>query len=519
MGFLEQQKRDVLLIVLCALMSLIFSIFFINKHPIIGWDSVCYIDVAKNVAGGRGFVLNLATFDSKTLISPLSEWMPLYPFFIAIFIKAGIDFTFAARLLPLIFLYLIPFSAYFLARYLFGNKVALFSAIFVSFSLPLIIASSYAMTETIFIFFVILFILFLSKIIEADVRYYNLFIAGVFGGLAYLTRANGILLVPLAFFCIFFICSNTKYNNLKKFSVLILGFVVSSGIWLARNYTVFGSPFYYGQFGLSIPSLNSFWEVLKTTFWDNLPLIVFLPFIIYYMKREIERKKVLLLLSFPTILLLFFTVYSVQETRLLSPAYPFLIMASTKGLFDLSEKIKEKYAKNYLVQASVIVIIVQLLFIINYYSNEEPVTETGEWADWIKLNTNPDDVVLTNCLSCVRYDTWRYAVSTAGYTLHKDDVKFIGLLSLNISKLENSVNYYKEIYAIYKQGPVNLNESSLSKAVKNLNARYIVLFKDDIISKEQSGEFLYNLKEGVYVPHDLKIVYNEKNVVIYKINL
>jgi 4-amino-4-deoxy-L-arabinose transferase-like glycosyltransferase len=516
----KHKREDIFFVAICALIPLIISILFISKHPFIGGDSVSYIDVAKNVAAGRGFVFNWATFDSKELIRPLSEWMPLYPFFIAIFIKAGLDSTFAARLIPLLFLYLIPFSTYFLTRYFYDKRTALVTTIFISLSLPLSIQGSYALTETMFTFFVIMFMLFLSKITEHNPHYYNLIIAGLFGGLAYLTRANGIFLVIVAFIYILFLNPDIYTNKLKKISLFIIGFFASSGIWLARNYAVFGSPFYYGQFGFRVPSLNSFTGVLNLTFVDNLPLIIFLPFILIYANNEIERKKIAYLLLFPIVLLLFFTCWAIQETRLLFPAYPFLLIVSTKSFFGLLEKIKEKFKlRNYFTYISLIIIIFQLLFISQYYNNEKPVNEINGWAEWIKLNTNPNDVIITNCRECVRYYTWRYVVSTDSYALHRDEVKFISPFSTNITKVKYSLNYYKEVYSIAKQGIVHLNDSTLSMAIKNLNANYIVLFRDAIISKEQNGEFIYNLSEGLTTPQNLKIVYNEKNVIIYKINL
>ena len=519
-GFLKNEWKEILLLTLCALISIIISILFIKKSQIIDGDTVWYIDIARNLANGKGFVYNYTTFDREELLRPLSEWMPLYPIFIFILIKFGFDHTFSARLIPLAFLPLIIFSTYYMAKRIYEKKVAIMSAIFLSFSYPLCVIGYLPLADSMFSFFAISSMLLLSKIITDEIKFSEVFTAGAFIGLSYLTKGNGLILIAVAFFLLYFMSSSASIA-LKRFLILLGGFFVLSGAWLIRNQITFGFPLYYGQFEFRLPSFNAFADVLSIAFFDNLPLILFLPYIVSYMPDNTERRKILFLISFPAAFLLFFTFWSAHCTRLLFPSYPFLIILSTKSFCGMFERIANiKGNTTFLFGISIaIIIIAQLILICNYY-NKLPATDYGDekWAEWIRSNTDVDDVIITNEPARVRYLTWRYCVATDAFTLHREDVKLIIPHSFNLTELTKVVNYYKELYIIARTGAIrHLNISTLPMTVRNLNAEYIALFKKKVKSKERNGEFIYNLSRAINVPECLDVMYNDEEVIIYRI--
>lgn len=504
----ELLQKDFMLIAFYSLISLFIGSLFIQKHFGLSPDSFGYIDIAENIVRGNGFVLHGGSYLSNTLIHPLSEWMPLYPLFISFFIKIGLDSTLSARLVPVIFLALIPFPMYYLAKGLYGRTIAHASTIYLIFLWALIYCGSYAWTETAFIFFTLVSILFLSQLeipssdksVTARSNIIS-FLSGIFIGFAYLTKGNGVLLIPIAFFAIFFLISPIR-NKIKCLLLLLIGFSLVSSLWWIRNYFIFSNPLYYGQSSLfHIPTLQSFLHFPYVYGIGLFPLVLCLPYSLRYIFNMNERKKFLLLASYPVIMTLFFSGWVYYDMRLLSPTFPFLIIIGMKSLFDIVEWIKGRLSKlnifsskRLIIALLILFIMPQVIFDISYYfygtpnflnhTHEKSVLEKmGAYKsiDWIKTNTNHDDVILSDVPSGLYYYTKRNVVWTGGGPYTKQ-----------------------------------LNYSSFMDAVSRLNISYVVLFKEHT-NREYSGDFVYNLSQGCNVPSNLDIVYDKGDAIIYRV--
>ena len=518
----DNNKKDLTFVMLYSLISLIVGLLFTFKQFGLSPDSIGYIDIAESIAQGNGFVVLSGvgggaawTYPSNTDVAlPATLIMPLYPFLISLLIKIGVNSTFSARLVPVIFLALTPFPMYYLAKNLYGKTVAHASTIYLIVLLPLIMYGSRALTDTAFVFFILMSILFLSKLIispdKDDFAKSKLiaFISGLFMGLAYLTKGNGIILIPVALFVIFFLISPIREragikHKIGLFLLLFIGFSLVSSLWWIRNYFIFDNPLYYGGSSVfHIPTLQSFFNSLYNSLIiyknDLFPLILCLPYCLKYLFDSEERKKFLLLVSFPIIATVFFTCWIFYSTRYALPTFPFLIIIGMKALFDMTEWAKNRFEIINKFPNKALIIVLLILFIlpqcvhdVNYYScgtNEKYVLEkmgTYESIAWIKTNTNQNDVILSDFPTGIYHYTKRNVVWTGR------------------SPLTELLNY-----------------SSFMDAVNRLNISYVILIKEHLkqhsYSKEHIGDFVYNLSKGHEVPSNLEMVYNKDDAILYR---
>lgn len=496
-------QKDLTFVMFYSLISLIINVLFLFKqYGLSGLspDSLYYIDIAENIAQGNGFVWHTASFYSDNLrLTPLSEKMPLYPFFISLLIKLGLNSTLSARLVPIIFLTLIPVPMYYLAKEIYGRTIAHASTIYLIFLWAFIYVGSYAWTETTFIFFVLMSILFLYKLLiptnEPIIASYKIigFISGIFIGLAYLTRVVGVLLIPVAFCIIFFLMRPIKCKIKHKmglFLLLLAGFLSVTGLWLVRIYFIFGNPFYSGGHSslYQIPTFQIFLSWAR--FYDQrlFPLVLFLPYSLKYLLDENERRTFLLLASFPVIMILFLSGWTAVYIRHLIPTFPLLVIIGMKSFFDIVGwmkkrfKVVDMFSKALIVGLMILFILPQVMSDVNYYIeiSQQGKDTLYDSADWIKANTNQNDVILSNG-DLLYYYTKRYTVGTAGSP-----------------------------YPI-------MNYSSFADAITRLNISYVVLLKLSNINKESSGDVVYNLSQGRNVPPNLDIVYNKTDAIIYRV--
>jgi len=165
---------------------------------------------------------------------------PLYPLFIAFFYKIipGVWFViFAQNILAVINIIL----TYKLGKLIFNPFTGFLGALFLIFESARLELASQIMTETLFVFFVLLTIYYFVKSINENRRSY-LIISAVSAGLAALTRPV-IQFFPLGI-VLFFIVFGIARKNIKKcfLSALLflMFFAATISPWLIRNYVYFG---------------------------------------------------------------------------------------------------------------------------------------------------------------------------------------------------------------------------------------------------------------------------------------
>lgn len=289
---------SLLVIVAFALRALVFWGYLGDENRYWQVDSATYETLAKELAINERF----ATPDG----TPNAYRLPGYPLFLAMIFKAvGVNHH-AALWVQIILASLIPLLVFFLAQVLFPRRrrIAWGGAFITTCHLGYVLYSGFMMSETLFIFFFLLFLIpFCRAVLRADaeetpcmeeggckqlstssnfynllalnpaakgqdfVRFYDellepdvvyscyvrkpedsegmeIFFAGAMLGFASLIRPVGHYLVVVTAIILFFAGSH-RFKQLGECTVLGFGWFIVVGGWLVRNSLVFGHVFFH----------------------------------------------------------------------------------------------------------------------------------------------------------------------------------------------------------------------------------------------------------------------------------
>ena len=177
---------------------LIFSYNSLARTRQFSADSMNYVDVARNIASGRGIVQSTLGYNQPFLFNadsqiptPLVSQPPLYPILIALSSKLGLTCSDAALVIPAVAYGGILLLGYFLSRDLFGEPTALLALASLLMYAPLSYVSRFAWSESVGILFLFICLLFLVKARQFDKSHSSGIIslcAGLAAGLAFSTR-------------------------------------------------------------------------------------------------------------------------------------------------------------------------------------------------------------------------------------------------------------------------------------------------------------------------------------------
>jgi len=200
------------------LISLLLSTYLFFKTYVIASDGAFqYIPMAKVFATGS--LRDAIGFGGQ---------QPLYSFFIALASRGIADFEVAGRLVASFFGILVIFPVYFLGKRIFDQKIAFLSAFFLAIHPYVRRFSADVLKESAYLFFLAMAVWFTLKTVEREKAYSYLFIP-FFSALAYLIRPDGIEVLFVAFFYLFFI---KKFGVSKKRWAIISCMVLSSAFLL-----------------------------------------------------------------------------------------------------------------------------------------------------------------------------------------------------------------------------------------------------------------------------------------------
>ncbi len=370
----------------CFVIAFMFGLLITQSGSGISPDSAYYIKTGENIFSGQGFY----QIEGK----PYTDWPPLYPLSIVAFMHLGIDTEQAARLVPILCFALLMFPAFFLGKILGNVFTGYFTCLIFLVFAPLLYITSYALAEMPYVLFCVLAILFLAKfVISNEPGIKNLCVAGLFTALAILTRWPGFALLPAGLIAIIFKnksrLKNTVYQTVLFGAISIIPIV----LWLYRSFTLTGTL--TGDRGQSIMGLladinATILTIFRDFFFRLLPqelysdfyaytglVIIVACFILLAVLVKISspgRKVVLEYLRKNYIEILYAAGYIVTiiismllwshdpiDTRILVPAYPFLILASISFVFFAYREIKNPAIKPTLFR---VIIIFCLLFLV-----------------------------------------------------------------------------------------------------------------------------------------------------------
>lgn len=204
---------------------------------VLDWDSVNYVGAARNLASGDGFV----RFDGR----PYRTFPPLYPAMLAVASFFVFDpRAVAGPLNAVLFGATVFATGRWMRRRLRSPSLVAVGSLAVAFSVPLIWAAGWAMTETAFVLLATLSLIKADESIRAAEQTESrrcLAWAAVFAALACLCRFFGVVLVPVVAALVASRREVAPSERLKR----IAGFVVVSCLpvcaWAVRTFVVAGT--------------------------------------------------------------------------------------------------------------------------------------------------------------------------------------------------------------------------------------------------------------------------------------
>lgn len=233
-------KHRILLFLFVA--ALIVRIIYccINPNPHQGLlkgeinsDATEYDMIARTLAAGGGF----GYYPDQ----PTAFRNPLSPILMAgVYIVTG-PHPVAVQVLMIILGSLIPPALYLLARQIVEPAAALLAAIAAVFYPPLVIFSVSTMSETPFILLMLLSLIYWHRFsITAHGEWMSIILAGLFAGLALLTRSVFVPLFVLWLFYVIIAGGRDRWRHLLRFATFCLLIIIVLLPWAIRNRVVFG---------------------------------------------------------------------------------------------------------------------------------------------------------------------------------------------------------------------------------------------------------------------------------------
>lgn len=208
-------------------------------------DPTHYYNLARNLADGRGFVIDYIWQyhnPPSDITHPEDYWMPLPAVWPALSFALFGEGLFAALLPSVLFGSVIPVLAYGIAKMADeADDVALMTMAGALFLPELVLNAARTDTTITYILWVGLSALCFYRGVRHKPPF--LFAAGVFGGLAQLSRQDGILLAPAMLVTLgIYRWVGARPISPLWLSAVPIGWLLALGPWLARNIVLFGVP-------------------------------------------------------------------------------------------------------------------------------------------------------------------------------------------------------------------------------------------------------------------------------------
>ena len=219
--FKKEETKNLLYLLLLAL---ILRLFLLHHTYVIAKDGVIYISLGRYFAAGD-FTRGLGHF-----------FPPLYPLLIATVSLLIRNFELSGQLISVAFGSLTVVPVYLLTKSLINLKAGFLAAFFTVFHPLLVRYSGEVLAESIYIFLFVSALYFIWRALRSR-RLPYFFFTGIFAALAYLTRPEGLGLLVLVFFWLFFlVVSGDKSSLSLRKAALALSLLLLPAILLAFPY-------------------------------------------------------------------------------------------------------------------------------------------------------------------------------------------------------------------------------------------------------------------------------------------
>lgn len=231
------KRPDLALIVILAGVSLAGIVLILYATNVAPWafsDSAAYLTTAKNIAAGRGVVLQ--DYNGNYGLLPLHA--PLYPIVLSLPVAFGAEAVQATRwLYAFLFGGTIFLAGWFTNHFCRSFWLSISASLLILFGLESVTAFSGAMSEGLFIFLCLISLGLTSLALEKSGQKVHLLLAaGAAAGMAILARYTGLALLAAGGAAVFFLTKGRFSQRVKSLLLLILPGLLVSAFWLVPVY-------------------------------------------------------------------------------------------------------------------------------------------------------------------------------------------------------------------------------------------------------------------------------------------
>jgi len=365
----------------------------------------------------------------KGLSSPAP---PLYPFLISLLSPDPAHVEITGRFLSLFWGTFTMIPLFYLIKETVGRREAVFSTIFYSFHPYLVTYSGMLLTEATYWGLVVLSAYFFWTGLKRE-NVWRILLSGVFLGLSYLTRPEGIgyIVVYLAWIVVEGILKRKWLKALLSSGVLMLGIFIlglpyflyihqETGQWLISKKAVDAQSQLFKESPGNLEPSTGIREAdsEKKDFkivWVTRNIIHYLPSVIYHYLRAYHfslwlflffgliriRQKVntfeLFLASLVVFHLISLSSFLPSTIRFSVPVIPLSLFWAGTGIFEMKryfEKAKNINSEKMAFWIALFVILIQLPLSLTPERRHR--AEQKEVGLWLKQNTSPDAIIMSN---------------------------------------------------------------------------------------------------------------------------
>ena len=203
-------------------------------NPNVGgfWDkgSHSFLTYAMNLANGHGY--------ASAPLRPTTTRMPLYPLFMATFLK-----IFGERPIPLVLAQatigaLTVYLTYRISRLFFKPRISVLAAGLVAIH-PYMVSLDMRIHDTGLFTFLLLGFMYTLLRSQDDLRITNVFTAGLILGFATLARPSGTFFLPFVILWLLLLRGLPRRLGFKFAVVFVVAWALVLSPWIVRNYAVF----------------------------------------------------------------------------------------------------------------------------------------------------------------------------------------------------------------------------------------------------------------------------------------
>jgi len=434
-GWVKDNYDKVFLAVLAIALILRIWIFLKTYQQPLWWDAADYLSTAKR--WGLGLNIRDIWYYRRGFLWPLIS---------AGFFIMGLGEK-SIRFLEVLFSTGIVAVSYFLIKEMFNKKLALLSSIGLAASWILLFFTGRPLTSIPATLFLLLALLFFWKgyVLKQEDKFLYLF--AVFYALAILTRMQ-YLFFALPFLVLIFTREKFSFLKNKKIWIAILIFLFILSPQIISYSTHYGNPVtditrYY--LGVGVPSqTGQINERTFSTIFDYLkemsyiltgqqisvinsifkPLLYLFPLflvgvILFFLdlflgfdkifKNEELQKKLFIFFWIVTPFLILGYITDYVEHRYVIPVLPFIFMIVAYPIIKIGAFIRKQGVNKKITALIIFTVLILLLIPGLIWTNELTEVkkisylEVKQAGEWIKQNSNPQDIVITNSLPQITY--------------------------------------------------------------------------------------------------------------------